>query len=214
VSATNIYGPIWSAKQIERRVIGSLEDWLTFYLGEMERLDGYAPDSIQRPLGYVRAPELSKYPEDQVPCIVVMAREAIPKKTAPYKEYEATFPVAVAPIVSDTDKDSSQDLAGTYAAAIRASIIQHKRLKSTAYPDGIEGSVEWAHEGYMDLAFSSSRSLGTASGIFNVTIDVAVAGQAGPRELPTEPPSVDPGDWPDLLPGQPTVVVNPVEVLP
>lgn len=213
MSAQNVYGVIWSAKQVENRVIGALEDWLPYYLGEMERVDGYDPDTIERPRGYVRASEFGKWPEDQIPVVLVITGEARPTKHEDGR-YEATFPVGVAPIVSELEKDGTRDLANTYAAAIRSAVVQHKRLKSTAYPDGIEGHVNWTHEGYTDLAHDDTRTLGAASVIFDVTINNVVTAAAGPRELPSEPPNVDPGDWPPLAPGYPHVIVNPVEVLP
>lgn len=214
MSATNIYGEIWSPKQVEKRIIGALRDWLPYYLGELERIDEYDPGSLPVPLDYVRASEFAKHPEEQLPVVLVIAGEAIPRAREEGR-YEATFPVGIAPVVSDpTDEDASRDVAGTYGAAIRAAVLQHKRLRSTEYPDGIDGSVVWTHESYTDLAFNTTRSLGTSRVIFAVTINSAVTANAGPRALPVDPPDVDPGPWPDVQPGYPQVNVEPVEELP
>lgn len=212
MSATNVYGALVSAGQVERRIIGSLEDWLPFYLGEMERLDGYDPGSLPVPVGYVRASEFAKWPEDALPVMLVMAAATSKVRKGQDGQHEAEWTVGVAPIVKDQSQGDSRDLATTYAAAVRGAVVQHKRLKSKAHPDGIEGSVEWLGEAYTDLAFDSTRTLGTARVIFSVTLDNVVSAAAGPRELPSTPPSIDPGDWPGV--SSIDVKVNPVEVLP
>lgn len=212
MSDTNVYGPLVSAKQIERRIIGSLEDWLPFYLGEMERLDGYAPDEIARPEGYVRAAEFAKWPEDALPVILVIAAETDRPIRHEDGKHQVAWTVGVAPIVKDQSEVASRDLATTYAAAIRGAVVQHKRLRSVKYPDGIQGSVEWIGEGYHDLNFDLTRTLGSARVVFSVGIDNAVQSVAGPRDIPAGPPSEDPGPWPQVK--KIDVKVNPVEVLP
>lgn len=214
MSDTNLYGPLVSNKQIENRIIGALTDWMPYYLGEMARLDGYAPGELIVPEGYVRASEFDKWPEDALPVLLVMAAATDKVRKGQDGEHEAGWTVGIAPVVKDQSAGASRDLAGTYAAAIRGAIVQHKRLRSTAYPDGIDGSVEWLGEAYTDLAFDSTRTLGTARVIFSVTINNAVTATGGPRELPTEPPDEDPGDWPGIASGYPHVLVKPVEVLP
>lgn len=213
MSDSNVYGAIWSKQAVEKRVIGSLEDWLTYYLGEQERIDGWEPDSIARPEGIIRMTDLAKWPEDKLPLLVVSCGEAIPKKHENGR-YEATFPTAIGMIVSDLDREGSRDLADSYAAAVRGAVVQHKSMKSTAFPDGINGSVQWARERYDGIATSDSSTLAASAVNFDVTINNAITAQAGPRTLPETPPDVDPGDWPTLKPGQPTAIVNPVEVLP
>lgn len=213
MSNTNIYGPLVSAKQVEKPIIGALKDWLPYYLGEMERLDGYPPGALVVPEGYVTASEFAKWPEDSLPVVLVMAANTSRVKKRGDGDHEAEWTVGIAPIVKDQSALESRDLANTYAAAIRGAVVQHKRLKSTEYPDGIEGSVEWLGEAYTDLAFDTTRTLGTSRAIFSVTLENVVSAEAGPRELPTPPPSTDPGDWPPMAPGYPKVNVKPVEVL-
>lgn len=214
MSATNVYGVSIAASQVEKLIVGSLEDWLPYYLGERERLDGYAAGDLPAPMGYVRASEFAKWPEDSLPVVLVMVAGTAKVRKRDDGKHEAEWTVGVAPIVKDLSQGDSRDLATSYAAAIRDAIVQHKRLKSTAHPAGMEGSVEWRGDDYTDLAFDSTRTLGTARVIFSVTVDNVVSATAGPRELPTEPPSVDPGPWPPMAPGYPRVVLNPVEVLP
>lgn len=213
MSATNVYGPSVSVAQVEKLVIGALEDWLPFYLGERERLDGYEPGDLPIPLGYVRASEFAKWPEDSLPVVLVVSPGTSRIRKRDDGKHEISWNVGVAPVVKDRSQEDSRDLASAYGTAIRDAIVQHKLLRSTRYPDGIEGSVELRAESYTDLAFDSTRTLGTAHIVFEVSVDNAVSTAAGPRELPTEPPDVDPGDWPPLAPGYPHVEINPVEVL-
>lgn len=212
MSASNIYGEIWSKQAVEKRLIASIDDWITYYLGEQERIDGWEANAIERPRGVIRMTDLAKWPEDQIPLIVVSCGTALPAKHENGR-WQATFPMTVGIIVSDLSRESSRDLADSYAAAVRGAVLQHKRLKSVAYPEGIDGSVEWSAESDNPLATSDSSTLAASAVSFAVTINNAVTTAAGPRTIPTEPPDVDPGDWPVVKPGQPTAIVKPVEVL-
>jgi len=197
LSASNIYGQIIDGDTVEQAVVASLNIWISDYLGEMERLKGYAANTIERPHGIVTSSEFEKWPEDQVPVILVMAAATGKPKKHEQGKYEATWTVGIAPVVSDINQPETRKLAMTYAAAIRAAIVQHKLLKSSLHAQGFASSTEWQGEDYSDIAFSDTRTLGSARVMFAVAVDDVVTAIAGPRE-PSITPSIDPGNWPGV----------------
>lgn len=199
MSATNLYGPIVTVTQVEQGVAAGIEKWIDAYLGEMERIEGYEPDTIERPRGVISVSEFAKWPEDQLPLILILSPGTESVKKREDGRHEATWLIGVQTIVRDLDQESSRQLAGAYAGAIRAAVVQHKRLKSAAYPEGFGSAVEWVGESYTDIAFNETRTLATARVILSVTVEDVVRRTAGPRIVPPDPSS-DPGQWPALVP--------------
>jgi hypothetical protein len=189
------FGPIVTGTAVEKAVAVVLEERLSNYLGELERIEGYEPNAIERPRGFVTASELEKWPEDQIPVIVIVsAATERPIKRA-HGDYEATWNLGVAPVVSDVNADETRKLALAYVAAVRACLVQHKRLRSNLHPSGFSEATHWESEHYDGIAFGETRTLLAPRVMFNVTVLEAVNSQAGPRE-PYEPPDAVPSDWP------------------
>lgn len=209
MSQTNLYGRVVSPAAVERAVVASLKVWLDGAIGELERVDGWAPGSIVRPLDVVTSSQWEKWPEDQIPVVLVINTGLAGRPTKSHDGiYNATWTVGVSPIVSDVDHDSSRALAAAHAAAIRVALTQHPMLKSSINPDGFAHTIDWAGEDYTDLPFLSSRSLASARVIFDVTVEGVLQTQAGPRTPPADP-SVDPGAWPVAEPAT-TLTAEPV----
>lgn len=211
MSLANIYGRILSPKQVERGVAASIELWIDDYLGELERIDGYQPDAIQRPLGVITSSDLDKWPEDQIPVIVVMnGGLAGPPVRRADGTYDCSWLISVAPIVSDTDFASTRDLSGTYIAAIRACVLQHKLLASPLYPDGFADHSIWQGEQPANLRFEQTRTIAAWVCAFEIGVNSVITEQAGPR-VPYEPASDDPGPYPVVDPA-PVINVTPIGV--
>ncbi len=198
MSETNLFGRIVSRTAVERAVIASLNIWLDSALGELERIDDWPLNSIKRPMGIVTRSQFAKWPEDQLPVILVICAglAGTPVEHAGGR-YDASWLVGVAPIVSDVDEDSTRDLAGAYGAAVRTAVLQHSMLKSPINPDGFSSSIDWVGEDDTDIPFLASRSLASTRVVFQVSVETAVTKQAGPR-TPPETPWVDPGEWPEI----------------
>lgn len=200
---TNLFRPIVSKKMVERAVIASLEQWMDTYLGQIERIeylpDGsrtYAGGQVERPRGIISRSEFDKWPEDQLPVILVLCSGLAgqPERYA-RGNYRAAWTVGVAALVSDVDEDSTEQLASAYGSAIRTAILQHKTLKSSLYPAGFANGVRWEDESYSDAPTIQGRTQQAARVIFSIAVDDVVTEYAGPRE-PLPDPTVDPGDWP------------------
>ncbi len=208
MSSQNLYGRIVSATAVEHAVVASLNIWLDGAIGELERVDGYTPGSIERPHGIVTGSQFEKWPEDQIPVILVInaGLAGTPVRRAD-GVYDTAWLVGCAPVVSDVDQKGTRDLALTYTAALRMALLQHAKLTSPVNPSGFAHYVDWRGEDYTDIPFLASRSLMAGRVIFEVGVEAAVTQQAGPRTPPADP-KVDPGNWPNV--GEPTVTVQPI----
>lgn len=195
---TALFGQIISAKAVERAVVESLNVWLNDYLGELERVEGYDPNAIERPLGIITSSDFAKWPEDQIPLVVVINLGLSGKPERHHDgKYSASWLVGIAAIVSDQDQSATRDLAFTYLTAIRAAILQHKMLKSPLHPDGFANFSMWHDETYGDIAFNESRTLGAGRSIFEIGVEDVTTEFAGPR-VPYDDPTQTPGPLPTV----------------
>lgn len=204
------FGKIISAKAVEQAVAASLNIWISDYLGELERVEGYTPNAIQRPRGVITSSEFSKWPEDQIPVVVILnlGLAGKPERHADGK-YDASWLVGIAAIVSDRDHSSTRDLGFTYLTAIRAAILQHKMLKSDLHPDGFANFSMWHDETYGDIAFNESRTLGAGRCIFEIGVEDVMTEFAGPR-VPYDDPTLEPADWPAAQ--EPVITAQPATI--
>lgn len=210
MSAANQYGKLIGPQDVEKAIVASLNLWIDGALGEAERLYGYPPNAIQRPLGIIRRSEWAKWPEDQVPVIVVInaGLSGQPIRRA-QGTYDAVWRVGVSPIVSDQNTDDTRDLAEAYTVAVRLALLQHKKLISPAYPDGLPGAFTlWVDEQYHDVPELAVRSLDSGRVVIDVGVEGVITEMGGPRTPPTVP-ATDPGPWPTVT-QQPTVTTIPL----
>lgn len=213
MSEANIFERIVTPDDVEQAVVATLNLWMDDYLGEMERLKGYTANEVARPAGIITASEFAKWQEDQLPLIMVVSPglDGPPIRRKGGGSYEAAWSVTVAAIVADVDLGLTRRLMSVYAGAIRASILQHKMLRSSLYPDGFASFLAWKDESYSDIPFADTRALDSVRVGFSVGVEDVTTEQAGPRE-PSGKPATDPGDWPPVSGVK--VTTNPVKVLP
>lgn len=193
MSEANLYDRIVTFEQVERAVVATLDLWIDGYLGELERIEGYASGEIARPLGIVTASQFDKWNEDELPCILVLCAglDGRPVRRSG-GVYEASYLVGVVPIVSDVNVSESRKLASTYVAACRTAIGQHKMLRSSLHPAGFASFSKWRDEKSGEIPFPETRTLASGHVIFSIGVEGVFSEQAGPR-VPTDEPSVDPG---------------------
>lgn len=211
MSTANRFGRIVSPGMVERAVVATLNVWMDDCLGELERLEGYAPGSIERPRGIVTRSEFERRQEDQVPLLVVINTGVNGK---PERRgggvYRLAWAVGVVAIVSDTDEDATRDLASAYTTAVRVALLQHAKLKSGSFPDGLADDLDLLDEQYNDIPFLSTRNLASGRVTVEIGVDSAVSMLAGPT-VPSGHPSTDPGPWPSAV--QPSTNVVPLSIL-
>jgi hypothetical protein len=188
---TQAIGPLVSGRDVELAAMALLKRWSGTYLAEAERQRGYAPASLPRIRGWATAHDFEKWPEDQLPCVLLvspgLAEAPEPAGTGVYRVH---FALGVATIVSARTMDETAALAKLYCAAIRACILQHQSL------EGFAAGVEWLDETYDDLESIDARSLGAGQAIFSVTVDGFARRWNGPK-TPSDPPAPDTAPLPE-----------------
>lgn len=217
MSATNLFGRVIGPTDVEDVLAASLTEWLPDCLGEAERLFGYAPGTIDLPRNIVSSSEWQHWPENQIPVVVIVnAGLAGPPTRRSNGTYDASWRIGICPIVSDQTQDTTRDLAQAYTVACRLAVLQHKRMRSSAYPNGLgESWLTWVDEQYHDMPVLATRSMDSGRVVIDVGVEGVITEMGGPR-TPTGHPQSDPGAWPTStsVPDPTITLVSLTEAIP
>ncbi len=185
-----VFARILTGDDVERWVIDTLWTWSGTYLAEVERQHNLAAGALQRPRAWLVAPSWDKWPEDQVPAVVVQSVGlAEPASREGRGAYRARWQVGVGCIVSARTQAETHRMAQLYVAAHRALLIQRPSLGGRA-----EGVV-WQDEDYTQLVYDDLRSLGMGAATFSVEVADVTSWGVGPTS-PSEPLDPDTAPWP------------------
>jgi len=204
----SIFGRIVSGHDVEQWCMTTIRKWFGTYLAEKEQQDGLTRGELQRPRGYVIAPSLDKWPEDQLPAVVLVS---VGLAERPLKDgggrYRGRWDMGVACVCSARTQMESHANAQRYMAALRDLFLQKPSL------GGMASGVDWQGEQYDQLDYDDLRSIDGGFGQFTVEVEnIALAG-GGPA-TPNEPLDPDTLPWPDWPVVQtPDVVVLKVDVI-
>lgn len=182
------FGQIVTAAQVEAAVISTLRTYLPHYLAEVERQSGAEP-AIATPRTYRVWTESDTWPSDQLPAVIVACPgTSDTRRTA--GGYEADWDVRVGVIVRTSDQASTRRLAGIYAAATRAVLVQRPALGGRAL------ATVWTGE-EIDSEPDSGQTWGLGTTRVVVTVPQVVDPDQGPT-WPDGPDVPDPAEpWPD-----------------
>jgi hypothetical protein len=201
---TSAIGKIVTGRDVELAALAVLKRWSSTYLAEAEAATGRVRGSLPRIRAWTTASEFEKWPEDQLPAVLLISPGlAAPPRADGNGTYRASFALGVAAIVSTSHMDETAALAKLYCATLRACLLQHQSL------EGFAAGVTWADENYDDLPSIDDRSLGAGQAIFVVEVDAISTRWNGPIH-PSEPPTPDAAPLPD----DPTATAVAVEVHP
>lgn len=195
-----IFDRILTTDQVEAQAIGVLKAWIPTYLAELERQTSREPGSLPVPRAWTTATSFDKWPEDQLPAVLVISPGILdPPDAEGNGSYRVRFSLGIGVIVSAATMEQTAALAKTYIAALRAIMIQRPSL------GGFAEGVTWLDENYDDIPFDDFRSLGAGQAIFAVEVRNVTSRNAGPltpddggdgETIPT-PPQVEPyPEWP------------------
>jgi hypothetical protein len=192
----SVHGRIVSGAEVERAALAVLREHVPDYLVEVERQYGREPGKLQPPRGYILASQFEKWPEDQLPVVVVISPglAARPRRFGDGRVM-APWGLAAGVITSASSIERTRENALLYLAAVRTVIAQWESLGE--FTQG----VEWQDESYDELPFSDTRTLFAAQALFAVTVDDVLTYGGGPGgRYPYLPPDgqtpTDPPDWP------------------
>lgn len=190
--SVEVFGEILLGSNVEQAVIANLKTWFPTYLAEVERQEGVTAHSIPEPRSYDTVNDFQKWPENQLPAVVVVSPglAGLPMTEGDGRT-RAAWIVGIAVVASAKDKRSTQNLAKLYAAVVRTLMLQQQSL------GGIGMGTSWRHESYTDIPASDERTLGSCQVIFEVDIGDVVHARMGLAQPPDDPYSPDP-EWPTV----------------
>lgn len=186
----SIFGDIKDAGQLEDAVISTLRLYFPVYLAEIDSQRGEDID-LPAPRAYKTVNEFTTFPEDQLPCAIVVSPGT---QGAPRAKGDGTvdvsWTVGVAIVNSAADATSTNRNSKRYGAAVRAIILQHGSL------GGFASAVALVSEVYEEGPVEQSRTLAVATVEFLVDVAAIVNRGAGPIDAPPDPDPLPGGEWP------------------
>lgn len=209
VDTETIFGRIVTGYDVEQSVLAVLQEWSSTYLAELERQHGIPDCSIARVRGWQLSPSFDKWPEDQVPGVLVVST-GVPSQPVRHGDgtYRATWSIEVGAICSARTQQLSHELAMLTLAAHKTILVQRPSL------GGFAAGTKWLSERYDQLAYDDTRSMYAASAMLAVEVPDVLVSLAGPV-TPDAPPVDECAPLP-LWPEVTTVatIVDHVDVIP
>lgn len=188
MSATNLFGPIVTGKNVRSAFKAHLQAWMPSYLAEVSRNDDRAGDALPLFRSYVSRLDMpdGRYVEDQMPSCVIVAPGLVEEPIKKSGMYIARWGVSVGAVISGQNFENTFDLTELYAAAVRAAVVQNPSL------GGFATATDWLSERYDEIPNAMERTLGAGSVQFLVEVQGAVNPKDGP-DAPLAEPILDPG---------------------
>jgi len=189
----SIFGRIVLPQHVRAAVAETIGAFAADYLAEIERAEELPPKTLPLPRSYVTRVDdrLENWPENQLPAVIVMSPGTGAQPSVDSEgEYRARWAVNVAVVASANTEDATSDLAGYYAGAVRALLVQQGTLR------GFASGTIWKGERYGDLPADAGRTLATSIEVFEVSVEDVVTRGEGPRKPSEEP--YEETNWPDV----------------
>jgi hypothetical protein len=190
----SLYGPIVTGYDLELAVLDTLRRYFRADLADFERSLERGARSIEYPRSWTTATTLDRWPETQLPAIVVVSTglaEPPEYGAGGLSPLSGWWDVAVAAITSASDGEAAARLSKWYAAIARRVLLQHGDL------GGLAAGVRMTDESYDLVPFEDGRVHAGAEVGFAVRVEDFTDPRAGVLE-PPEDPYADPGDEPSV----------------
>lgn len=209
----SVFGPIVSAFEVEDALANSVRRWIRDYLAEIARQRGMPADWLPEFRSIVTAGDISKFPEDQLPSLMVASpgldtsgRRGRGVEVHGDGTYVARWRVECNCEVSARGNRQALMNCRLYAAAVRALLIQ-QALDRRPTTDLELRRVEWLDETYRLRDWTVDRTRAAATTILVIEVADVTNRQMGPADpfYPTDPD--EPPD-PMLRPDVDRVVVD------
>lgn len=200
-----VFGPSIDSSDVERAVLAHLAKWMPTYIGRLLRLKD--PDKERWPEGIaeirqytVKLADNEKWPEDQLPMILVRS-PGMTEKTTRHGDgqIDGKYGAVVLAIAEGAGQDPAEDareLARLYGRAASLALVQKPDM------DGFANAVDMGEEDNAPISrgVEADRHLAVASCPFEIEIEGIMDADAGP-DAPLEDPEVEPEDRPTVKEG-------------
>jgi hypothetical protein len=187
----SIFGRIISGADVEQWSSDLVRTWLGTYLSIVEREAGLAAGFTQRPRSIVTVTSFDKWPEDQLPAVMIISTGLF---DTPTKQgdgtYTANWTIDLACVVSARTEHESRAMAMRYVTALHLLFMQRASL------DGNADGTTWIGETYDSLPYDDTRSLAAGIAQFAVRVENVASARGGPV-TPDAPLDPDTDPWPD-----------------
>lgn len=201
IDQETIFGRILTGVDVEEFVLDTLKTWSGTYISEVERQHGLEAGKLARVRSWVTTPTFDNWPEDQLPCILVMSLGVAEPPVKTSDTYRARWTINVAAICSARTEAETRMHAMYLLAAHRAILLQRPSLNGNAR------GVVWTDEDYTQLAYDDARTLAASQAAFTIEVDGTQSINAGPISPDQGPLNPDTTPWP-LYPLVDEVVVE------
>jgi hypothetical protein len=210
--ALSAFGPMVSGDTVEDYIQRVLERWYPTYLYKTERLTGTPVGTLPLPRSIVRSSEIEKFPEDQLPCLMIGS----PGLTDPPEAdgggyYTATWQLNLGIEIAAGPNRRALELARWYTLALRACVIQQQQDPGITDPDLDVARIDWRDERYDVLDSIDDRSVCVGRVEIAVTAANVLQRGLGPLDplIPPQPPGPTDPSWPTA-----TKVIETVDKVP
>jgi hypothetical protein len=186
VDPRSVYGPIILASDVEDAIRDVLRDWIDSYLWEIERQHGMEVGGLESPRSWVTSAAIEKFPEDQLPCVVITSPGTTDAPAADGQGlYRVHWRIDVATQAAAAGNRIALRLARLYTAAMRAICVQHQN-------SGLARRVDWLGERYdvLDTVDDRTVCIGVVSlrvEVYDVTNRNAAPDEPEPQPSPESP---------------------------
>lgn len=202
MTATNLFGPSVGRGHVRQWILEGLRLYMPDMLREAERSQGYPVGQALAPRSFPVAPDLRKFPEAQIPAVVIgLPGIAADPHRGAKGVYSANWLMALTALVHGPTFEDTEALGDVYGLAL--TLLMVKQAGGFAATPGYAGpalnveGVTWLDLSYDDLPWARSRTLVAAT--LTVRVDIRGVVQTGGLSAPTADPTVDPGAYPEVL---------------
>lgn len=201
MSDIDTFGRIIDDGDVEQAVMALLQRWMDTYLNAVERLHGLDAGYTARPRSWIHKPELEKWPEDQLPSVIVISTglDDRPVKDGRFR-YRVPWLIGIAVVCSAGGPDpqtASRQMAYRYAATIRAIMVQKQSMDKAL--NGTVRGIDWIDGRNNELPDQpgDDRTIYASRQVFRLEVDDVLTEAAGPLDPePPADPTVPPPDVP------------------
>jgi hypothetical protein len=212
-TAGSAFGPLVSAADLEDHVQAVLERWLPSYIYEVERHTGTQPGTLPLPRQIVRSSEIEKFPEDQLPCLMLGSPGLIdPPEPDGAGYYTATWQILLGIEIVAGPNRRALELARHYTLALRACAVQQQQ--DPGVDTGVQiVRVDWRDERYDQLDSIDDRTVCVGRVELAVTAANVTQRGLGPLDpiIAPQPPLPESPAWPPAQTVTSTVDHVPLE---
>lgn len=181
-----IFGNLFGGDLIDSALLDALNEWMPTYLRAVAKDRDI--DELAAPRSIVAVSELVRFPEQQLPAVVIVNPGTDSSPTRRPGHYDAKWPVDLCVEVSAATQSETRRNAQLYLIAARESI-----LKARSLGQGMKGA-DWGGEDYTVVESGKRRSLGGARASFVIERENVAQIGGGPKDPDAEPYR----DWPEV----------------